>query len=38
MLDFLNNSVLVVEILLGLGIIVLTAYILFALKAFEPKK
>lgn len=32
------NVVTIVEILVGLGIVVLTTYILFALKAFEPKK
>lgn len=32
------NVVTIVEILVGLGLAILTAYILFALKAFEPKK
>lgn len=32
------NVVTMVEILVGFGLVVLTAYILFALKAFEPKK
>lgn len=39
-MDFLTNLnvVTIVEILVALGIAILTAYILFALKAFEPKK
>lgn len=32
------NVVTMVEILVGLGVIILAAYILFALKAFEAKK
>lgn len=32
------NVVTMVEIIVGVGIAVLTAYVLFALKAFEPKK